>query len=85
MHDGCSFSVDMSPLNIDRLQSWIDQGRLDPSKPITMKELNDSRCLHGVKDGVKLLARVRLTVDVYNDLQPSRRPLYHANTMDTGL
>jgi len=51
------FAVDMSPLNLDRLQSWIDQGRLDPSKPITMKELNDSRCLHGVKDGVKLLAR----------------------------
>ncbi|KAF2817666.1 ribosomal protein L15 [Mytilinidion resinicola] len=51
------FSVDMSPLNLDRLQNWIDQGRLDPSKPITMKELNDSRCLHGVKDGVKLLAR----------------------------
>jgi len=49
----------MSPLNIDRLQSWIDQGRIDPSKPITMKELNASRCLHGVKDGVKLLARVR--------------------------
>lgn len=47
----------MSPLNLDRIQSWIDQGRLDPSKPITMKELNDSRCLHGVKDGVKLLAR----------------------------
>ena len=47
----------MSPINLDRIQSWIDQGRLDPSKPITMKELNDSRCLHGVKDGVKLLAR----------------------------
>ena len=47
----------MSPVNLDRIQSWIDQGRLDPSKPITMKELNDSRCLHGVKDGVKLLAR----------------------------
>lgn len=56
---GHSFSVNMSPLNVDRLQEWIDQGRLDPSKPITMKELNDSRCLHGVKDGVKLLARVR--------------------------
>ena len=56
---GHSFSVNMSPLNVDRLQDWIDQGRLDPSKPITMKELNDSRCLHGVKDGVKLLARVR--------------------------
>ncbi|KAF2185857.1 ribosomal protein L15 [Zopfia rhizophila CBS 207.26] len=52
------FKVEMSPINLDRIQSWIDQGRLDPSKPITMKELNDSRCLHGVKkDGVKLLAR----------------------------
>lgn len=50
----------MSPINLDRIQSWIDQGRLDPSKPITMKELAKSRCLHGVKrHGVKLLAKVR--------------------------
>lgn len=47
----------MSPINLDRIQSWIDQGRLDPTRPITVKELADSRCLHGVKDGVKLLAR----------------------------
>jgi large subunit ribosomal protein L15 len=47
----------MSPINLDRIQSWIDQGRLDPTKPITLKELNESRCLHGIKDGVKLLAR----------------------------
>jgi large subunit ribosomal protein L15 len=52
-----SFSVDMSPINLNRIQSWIDQGRLDPTKPITVKELAESRCLHGVKDGVKLLAR----------------------------
>jgi large subunit ribosomal protein L15 len=45
-------------VNLDRIQSWIDQGRLDPSKPITVKQLTSSRCLHGVKDGVKLLARV---------------------------
>ncbi|KAF1927782.1 50S ribosomal subunit protein L15 [Didymella exigua CBS 183.55] len=52
------FKVEMSPINLDRIQSWIDQGRLDPSKPITMKELNKSRCLHGVKrHGVKLLAK----------------------------
>ncbi|TVY83479.1 54S ribosomal protein L10 [Lachnellula suecica] len=51
------FSVDMSTINLNRIQSWIDQGRLDPSKPITVKELAQSRCLHGVKDGVKLLAR----------------------------
>lgn len=47
----------MSPINLNRIQSWIDQGRLDPTQPITLKELVESRCLHGIKDGVKLLAR----------------------------
>ena len=54
----CSFSVEMSPINLNRIQYWINQGRLDPTQPITLKELNESRCLHGVaKDGVKLLGR----------------------------
>lgn len=52
-----SFSVEMSPINLNRIQEWINAGRLDPNKPITMRELNRSRCMHGVKDGVKLLAR----------------------------
>ena len=53
------FKVEMSAVNLDRVQAWIDQGRLDPARPITMKELAKSRCLHGVKKhGVKLLARV---------------------------
>ena len=52
-----SFSVDMIPLNLNRLQSWIDQGRIDPLKPITIKELGESRCVNNIKDGVKLLAR----------------------------
>lgn len=47
----------MSPLNVNRIQSWIDSGRLNPNLPITIKELHKSRCLHGIKDGVKLLAR----------------------------
>lgn len=47
----------MAPINLNRIQYWINQGRLDPSQPITLKELNGSRCIHGVKDGVKLLAR----------------------------
>lgn len=47
----------MSPINLNRIQQWIDQGRLDSSQPITLKELCESRCLHGIKDGVKLLAR----------------------------
>ncbi|SMR45992.1 unnamed protein product [Zymoseptoria tritici ST99CH_3D1] len=51
------FSVDMSKVNLNRIQYWINQGRLDPSKPITLRELNKSRCTHGIKDGIKLLAR----------------------------
>jgi large subunit ribosomal protein L15 len=47
----------MSPINLDRIQSWIDQSRLDPTQPITLKELTRTRAIHGIKDGVKLLAR----------------------------
>lgn len=52
-----SFAVDMIPLNLYKVQDWVDQGRLDPSKPITIKELCESRCVSNVKDGVKLLAK----------------------------
>ena len=45
----------MSPVNLDKIQSWIDQGRLDASQPITLKELSLSRLLGRIKDGVKLL------------------------------
>lgn len=51
------FSLDYSPINLDRIANWISQGRLDPTRPITLRELEKSRCLHGIKDGVKLLAR----------------------------
>src|ERR1700760_3462495 len=47
------FSEDMTQLNLDRLQSWIDQGRLNPSRPITLIELVNSRCVTGVSDGIK--------------------------------
>lgn len=47
----------MSKVNVDRVQEWIDQGRLNPAKPITLRELVKSNCIHGIKDGVKLLGR----------------------------
>lgn len=53
----CRFSLEMSPINLNKIQEWIDQGRLDPTRPITLKELVETRCMHGIKDGVKLLAR----------------------------
>lgn len=65
--DQISFSIDMSPVNLDRIQQWVDAGRLDIKHPITIKELCNTRCLHGAKEGVKLLARgaVALTSPIH--------------------
>lgn len=46
-------------MNLTRLQAWIDAGRLDPSKPITPKELIRCRLINNVPEGVKLLAHGR--------------------------
>lgn len=56
---------EFSVLNLDRLQSWIDQGRIDASKEITFKEMLDSRIVHGIKDGVKLLGSVCLILPFF--------------------
>ena len=47
-------------MNLDRIQHWIDQGRLkcSPDAPITAKELLLSGCIHSVHDGVKILGDV---------------------------
>ncbi|PWY73171.1 hypothetical protein BO94DRAFT_539055 [Aspergillus sclerotioniger CBS 115572] len=50
-------AIDLAPINLDRIQSWIDQGRIDPTRPITVRELAQSRCIHQTKEGVKLLGR----------------------------
>ncbi|EPX74027.1 ribosomal protein subunit L15 [Schizosaccharomyces octosporus yFS286] len=44
------------PLGLGRVHAWIRSGRLDSSKPILMKQLLDSRCCRGIKDGVELVA-----------------------------
>jgi len=50
------FSFEYSYVNLSQLQSWIDQGRIDADKLITMKTLRDSGAVSKhVKDGVKLL------------------------------
>lgn len=45
----------MQTVPLSRIHSWVAQGRLDPSRPITIKELSKSRCVSSIKDGVKLL------------------------------
>ncbi|KAA8651920.1 mitochondrial 54S ribosomal protein uL15m [Aspergillus tanneri] len=51
------FATDLTTVNLDRIQEWIDQGRIDPAQPITIRELAQSRCIHQTKEGVKLLGR----------------------------
>ncbi|KAI8320549.1 ribosomal protein L15 [Martensiomyces pterosporus] len=51
-----AFKRDLQPLNLDRIQHWINTGRLDASKPITLKEIYKSNMVR-FKDGVTLLAR----------------------------
>lgn len=48
---------ELVPLNLYRLKEWIvERGLIDPAKPITMRELYETNCIHSTKDGVKLLA-----------------------------
>ncbi|KAF9532374.1 ribosomal protein L18e/L15P [Crepidotus variabilis] len=46
-----------APINLDRIQHWIDQGRLtsSPENPITARDLFESGCVHNVHDGIKIL------------------------------
>lgn len=77
-----SFSVDMTKVNLNRIQDWINRGRLDPSQPITLKELNESRCVHGVKDGVKLLARGKDELTTPINIVVSRASAEAINTIE---
>ncbi|KAJ2131981.1 YmL10 [Coemansia sp. RSA 1807] len=60
---------DLQPLNLDKIQHWINTGRLDASKPITLKSIYDANLVK-FKDGVSLLGRgsgylqVPITIEV---------------------
>jgi hypothetical protein len=62
----------MAKLNLDRLQHWIDTGRIDPSKQITPYELYHSGLVTNFKDGIKLLARGKNDLRSKVDIMVSR-------------
>ncbi len=49
------FARPMEQVNLGKLQDWIAQGRIDPHRTITMKEIYDSGLVTKVRHGVKLL------------------------------
>ncbi|KAM5354012.1 hypothetical protein ACJ41O_000662 [Fusarium nematophilum] len=62
----------MSEVNLDQIQAWIDQGRIDPTKQITPKELIESGLIGTIKDGVKVLSRGGDTLKQPIDVMVSR-------------
>lgn len=60
------FRKENEVLNLSKLQLWIDTGRIDPTKPITMKTLLDSGCLSHIKHGVKILSEVSIPPPLTN-------------------
>ncbi|EMR09857.1 ribosomal protein L15 [Pneumocystis murina B123] len=65
-------SKEFSPLNLQRLQIWINNGRIDAKKPITMKHLYDSNIIHGIKSGVKLLANGKEFFNIPIEIEVSK-------------
>ncbi len=62
---------DYSELNLEKLQIWIDKGRLDPTKQITPREIMKSGVVgHRIRDGIKLLGRGELRTPI--DIMVSR-------------
>ncbi|KAH9951973.1 ribosomal protein L15, partial [Amylocystis lapponica] len=63
-----------APINLDRIQHWIDQGRLQssPDSPITARELLLSGCIHDAHDGIKLLANGAEHLKTPIHITPSR-------------
>lgn len=65
-------ALNMSAVNLDRLQEFINTGRIDPTKQITPRELIRSGLIGSAKDGVKILARGKTDLTTPVDLLVSR-------------
>ncbi|KIL69541.1 hypothetical protein M378DRAFT_68760 [Amanita muscaria Koide BX008] len=61
-------------VNLDRIQHWIDRGRLSSSleKPITAQELLLSGCIHDAHDGIKILGNGSESLKSPVYIMPSR-------------
>ncbi|KCV69745.1 50S ribosomal protein L15, variant [Fonticula alba] len=82
--NNAAFRKDFVELNLAQLQHFINIGRINPHEPITIKTLYESGVVHGVKDGVKLLADGRdlfyskVDIQVSKGAHLARRPCWVA-------
>ncbi len=55
------FTKKYNELNLGRIQEFVDSGRLDGKKPITIAALQEAGLIRRAKDGVRLLGHGELT------------------------
>jgi large subunit ribosomal protein L15 len=55
------FAKKYNELNLGRIQEFVDSGRLDGKKPITIEALQEAGLIRRAKDGVRLLGHGELT------------------------
>jgi len=58
------FKKNLTWASVGRLQRFIDAGRLDPTRLITMKDLRDCNAVGKIKDGVKILGDGEITTPI---------------------
>jgi large subunit ribosomal protein L15 len=63
------FKVDYNEVSLDRIQRFVDQGRLDTSGTITMKRLVDSGVVRRIRQGLKLLSNGKETFAAKIDIE----------------
>jgi hypothetical protein len=56
-------ALPMEPVNLRRLQGWINDGKVDPTQKITLRSLYGPGRLSTIQHGVKLLGDVRTYMD----------------------
>ena len=62
------FAKDYNEVNVDRIQTAIDDKKLDASKPVTVEALVEAGVIRRARDGVRLLGRGELKSKVTFEL-----------------
>lgn len=67
-------SLQSHSVSIDKILLWIDQGRINPEKQITMKVLRDSECVPRAikRDGIYLIGNGKSKLTIPIDIEVSR-------------
>ena len=68
------FAKDFNEVNVGRIQTAIDDKKLDASKPVTVSALVEAGVVRRARDGVRLLGRGELKTKVNFDIAGASKP-----------